>query len=417
MFLPRCIIALGFAVLLGGPGGASAAMPLVTGDFQGNFALKTLKGAPPLAWRVQLKPDGNGGLLGNATAHAPGLALEIVASLSSDEKTGTWKVTQGTLDAAAWSSILMAQSVTGKPATDMKVMGTLAITGGGTWSGSEFTGELMARLEDGTASSAAQGWDVGGISLQSVIALNPSGYDVRTITATAATLNAGGVAGRNFQLDAVGEGTTLTVKRVELEVLAGKVSLSPFVVNLLDPSVKTTAELTAVALSDLIHYLPPALSQADGLVGGKVNIDWSARFGLQTAGGSLVISPDSPASLKLVSTPGFLTGSMPERLQLLPAKAGFLARWFSLNNPAYDMLKRIELGQASLRVENLQVQLYPDGPGAPRSVRIDVLARPEDGSVVKSVKFEINVMGTLDQVIKLGSAGGLKINASAKVGK
>ena len=67
------------------------------------------------------------------------------------------------------------------------------------------------------------------------------------------------------------------------------------------------------------------------------------------------------------------------------------------------MLQRIELGQSPLAVETLRLQLYPDGPGGPRSARVDIVARPAGaGDVVEKITFSVNVSGPLDQVLQLG---------------
>jgi hypothetical protein len=130
--------------------------------------------------------------------------------------------------------------------------------------------------------------------------------------------------------------------------------------------------------------------------------------------GSLAVAAGQPATVRLASSPGLLTGNSPPRIALLPASMGALSRWFSLENPAHGMLQRIELGQAPLAVENLRLQLYPDGAGGARSARVEVVARTTGvGDVVEKVTFTVNVSGPLDQVLRLGLDNRAKIRLNS----
>ena len=60
----------------------------------------------------------------------------------------------------------------------------------------------------------------------------------------------------------------------------------------------------------------------------------------------------------------------------MPAIMGSLARWLALNNPAFDTLKRVEMGEMPLTVDKLNLAIYPDGPDGAVSARISVSARP-----------------------------------------
>jgi len=167
---------------------------------------------------------------------------------------------------------------------------------------------------------------------------------------------------------------------------------------------------SGVALSELAKLVPTTLAGAQGRVDGRVAMRWTPAAGLALGKGELHVSSDASASLRLAPEPGFLTGRVPRRIALLPAWLGPVARWFSPENPAYETLSKIEQGELPLAVEALEIELYPDGPDAPRTAHVMLAASPPEGSAVKRVRFNINVAGPLDQVIRLGLSDRLQLD-------
>jgi hypothetical protein len=161
-------------------------------------------------------------------------------------------------------------------------------------------------------------------------------------------------------------------------------------------------ELEGLDLAELSHLLPAALSEASGRINGQVGFDWNLAGGARAGRGEMTVSADTPAALRLAPAPGFLTERVPARIQLLPAWLGPLARWLAPENPAHGTLSDIELGRQPLQVEQLRVELRPDGPDGARSATVIVAARPALGGAVERVAFTINVSGPLDQVVRLG---------------
>jgi len=204
------------------------------------------------------------------------------------------------------------------------------------------------------------------------------------------------------------------VRSVEFAVLGGRVSLRPFDIDWSSASealsLSATAELHGLSLERLAAFVPEAVHEASGRVSGQVHLSWSQEGGLQIGTGTLHIDVDSTAQLRLVAMPGFLTQHTSPRFVWMPASFGRLARWLSLDNPAYDTLAEIEEGTQPLRVETLHVVLYPDGPGGPRSAAVSLVAHPLSGAVVKRLRFDINVAGPLDQVLRLGASDTVRLN-------
>jgi len=208
------------------------------------------------------------------------------------------------------------------------------------------------------------------------------------------------------------------VRVAEFGALGGRVSLRPFEIDLRNAeavSVAAIAELHGLALEQLATFIPEAVHEASGRVSGEIRLSWSAASGLQIGAGALRIDADAEdAQLRLVSMPGFLTQHTAPRFTWMPASFGRLARWLALDNPAYDTLAEIEEGAQPLHVESLHVALYPDGPDGPRSAVVSLIARPLSGAVVKQLRFDINVSGPLDQVLRLGASDSVRLNFGAQ---
>jgi hypothetical protein len=191
------------------------------------------------------------------------------------------------------------------------------------------------------------------------------------------------------------------------------VALAPFTFDPALPAVDTTADLTGLALGELAALAPQALTEAHGRLTGRVAVRWNAQLGAEPGAGALRVAAGTPATVRLAPTPGFLTQRVPARLGLIGGSFGPLSRWLSFANPAYDALRRIELGELPLAVDSLEVKLYPDGPDGAVSARVELSAHPaEAGSSVGRVSFAVNVAGPLSQVINVG----LKQNASIRSG-
>ena len=98
----------------------------------------------------------------------------------------------------------------------------------------------------------------------------------------------------------------------------------------------------------------------------------------------------------------------------MPAFFGPLGRWLAVNHPAYDTLRQIEMGEMALSVESLEVVLYPDGRDGKVSARVAVTARPADRRAVEEVSFELNVTGSLKEVLLLSTDQRVNIGVKSK---
>lgn len=395
-----------FAALAAGLSAAepASAWPPVRGDLSGKLALPRIAGFPDLVWRAEAQPVVGSGLALTASATAPGLSLRVELTPPMGNAAGTWRLVEGKIDAASWWRLSMEQAGVKSLPDDFTFTGQLTLAGSGEWRGADASGTLQVALAAGTAGSVAQNWSATGLVLDADFSVVATRLAVRAAHLRVESFQAAGLAAKNLVLDLAGaDAGRLTVTRAELAAFGGRIALTPFTLDPAQPAVKSIAEFSGLALGDLAAFVPQALKEAKGQVAGCVSIDWSLKSGLGPSGGAVTVSSAEAATVRLTASPGLLTGNSPPRIVLLPAFMGPLSRWASLENPAHSMLQRIELGQAPLAVESLNLQLYPDGAKGARSATIEVVARTTGvGDVVEKVTFTVNVSGPLDQVLRLG---------------
>jgi hypothetical protein len=397
--------------------GAPAAplLPHLGAELAGKLELPKVGGMPPLAWRVGVRTAESGELALTLSTTAPGLSLEIDATLPVGDAAGTWRVRRGAVDLAAWWPVASSRLPAGGLPPDLELTGALELSGEGTWRGAVIAGTVSVSLASGSARSAAQNWEATELGFAGE--LSPGPEEIRLVRGQVriGQVRVAGITARKIEVDAGGRvGGSLEVQRASVDVLGGRIGLSPFAVNLAEPKVETTAEFGGLALSELAALMPEALAEAQGQLSGRVAVRWSAAVGPELGSGSLAVLPGVPASMRLAQKPGFLTGRMPVRIAFLPAWLGPISRWLSVENPARQTLNDIELGQQSLAVDSLRVELYPDGPDGVRSASVEVSARPIGGGVVDRVTFTVNVAGPLTQVLRLGLNDRAKVSVAPK---
>ncbi|MCF7688423.1 MAG: YdbH domain-containing protein [Cephaloticoccus sp.] len=389
-------------------------LPPLQGDVAGQLTLRGFGQVPPLDWRILAQPGSPGENLFQVDVTAPGLSVGFELQVTDNELI-SWRIIRGEVDIGRWWRPLSRRAgMTGIP-EDMSMTGLVQMSGAGTIRGTAVNGRVTVDLHHGTVGSMKQNWTLSGLDVNTQLELGPEGPLVRQQHLRANEAEALGIKLHNLVLDAIGETEgRLTIQNARIDVLGGQVKLRPFSLDPAKLDIDTVAELNGVALGALADYIPQALSEASGQINGWVAVGWNAKTGAKTGGGSLTVESAAPASLRLAAMPGFLTQHTSERIQWLPDAFGPFARWMALENPAYNTLRRIEMGDLPLQVEKLQVQLYPDGPDGARSAMVEVVARPATGSAVEKVTFVLNVAGPLDQVLQLGSDERVKLNFGQK---
>lgn len=416
-FPRRACLALGLALTLAEvrSAEASTSWPPLHGEVGGNLQLPSLPELPAVAWKVNVAPTADGKLRLVLIATAPGLTVTVEAVPPLGDDAGTWRVTDGSADLKNWTPTILARLADSGLPADLALNGVVHLTGGGTWRGSGFEGTLRVALDDGHAQSDQQQWEVTGLAGSAELVIGPEGMILRSAQAGAEMARVAGVTAHRLNAEVVAEKSgQLNVRTAELEIFGGRIALTPFLLDPGAPAVATTAEFSGVALEELAKLAPQALAEARGQVAGRISVHWSAKLGFEPGEGALTALNGGPTTVRLAPEPGFLTQHVPARIALLPDWLGPISRWFAPENPAYDTLRRIETGQLPLNVENLQVQLYPDGPDGPRSAVVELSAHPEGDSMVKRVSFTVNVAGPLSQVLQLSFKDGVNMKVNAE---
>jgi hypothetical protein len=380
------------------------ALPPLSGELMGQIAMPRFPGLPPLAWHLRLNPAAGATLALAATATAPGFELECELTLPRGDAEGTWRIVAARIEAAAWWRLTADLAGLKALPDDFEFTGQLTLTGAGRWKGAEATGALHLALAAGAAHSESQGWSATGFTLEGEAELAGGRATLRAARVKVAAAQAAGIVAHDFRLEATGTPDgRLAVSRVEVVAFGGRVTLSPFTIDPAAPAVKSTAEFSSLALGELATLVPHALKEASGQIAGHAQINWSLQSGFGPGDGTVGISAAAPALVRLAPSPGLLTKRTPPRIELLPTFTGSLRRMLSLENPAYGMLQRIELGEVPLAVQSMDVRLYPDGPDGSRSAQVRVVARTTGvGDVIEKVTFTVNVSGPLDRVLRLG---------------
>lgn len=402
-------------LLCAATGAPAVVLPPLHGELTGRLVLRDCGDAPDIAWRLSAKPGAAGDGTMEAVAEAPGLHAAVRLQWRAETQTWQWRILRGELDLAPWWRALAVRADMAEALpTDLSLTGLVTLQGQGEIGPAGITGAITANTQELAMGSATQGWSVGDLRANARLDFTPEGRMVLAGELVAPRAEVAGMALDDLIAELSGEVTgTLQVTRAEFGLFGGRVEVQPFDLPQAGAETRLQADLKDLALEQLAPLLPATVQSVQGRLHGTVTAAWSAEGGLRPGTGGLVITPEASASMRLAPAPGFLTGHMQARITWLPAWLGFVARRLSIENPAYDALSDIEMGRTALAVDQLEVRLNPDGPDGPRSATVAVIARPASGGLVEQVSFTINVAGPLEQVLRLGTEGKVRVQMGA----
>jgi hypothetical protein len=393
------------AVLFGMP--ASAAkfeLPRITGELSGKLKATGLVGSPDVGWKLKVTPKGKDRRDIEADLVADGARLRLKASLDVATSNGTWEIVESELDAAAWLVVLAPQL--GELAQGVEATGSLELSGSGVVKEGRPAGTAKLIWSKGSLSNEAQGWTLGGITLEGDISMDIG--DLAAMTSSGpwelsiGTISSPRFGARNLFVRAqFNENRTVSLLVARLEIAGGEMTVDPSTVSLFPPVLDFTVRVDHIGLQDLVALVPGSVSDARGRIDGVVRLGWSEQAGIQIGAGNFKLRDDEVATLRLVSAPGFLTQRVPERLALLPAWTGPLGKWLATPNPVYGDVRGIELGQTELQIVSFSLNLDPDGDELTRTGVVQVSARPTTpGGAVKLLKFDLNIFGSVSELLK-----------------
>ncbi len=334
-------------------------------------------------------------------AEGHGFVLRARAELDAATLDGAWRIESAHADLASLLPRLAARL----PAAfaGLTAEGRVEITGEGGFRAGKPDGRAAFHLDNATASNPARGWSIEGLAVHAELAplSTPSTGAAAPQTLSFTRLEAGGIEIRDGRaVFALAPGGLLRLESFRAEGLGGVLAIAPFTLDLARPSASIRVEVAGIDSAQLASRLPAAVSEARGRLSGDLELRWDPRAGLGFGDGHLRLQETEPASIRLSPAPGFFTARVPEKIELL---GGPLRRLFTIRNPAFDTLKKIELGEMPLAIESIEASFEPSGDAEGRTARVVIAARPTaPDSAVKIVRFNIRVSGPLSQVIRFG---------------
>lgn len=378
------------------------ALPPLTGEFAGRVKATALPGSPEWTWKLGVSATEGGRRRADIAADAAGAKVRATAEVDPKTGAGTWSLEEAVFNAAVWVAAQPVKGLDGVTAT-----GTIRVTGGGTLRAGRPVGTIRVEWPDGSVRNEAAGWALEGVTLAGEFAVDAAAGRVASVAPLAAgvrTIVTRRFGARNFTLSGtLRDDRTLAVESARIEIAGGEASLVPCVVPLAPPVLKVRVRIDNVGLQDLVALVPAGLAEARGRIGGELGLSWSEAEGFQIGIGRLELARTEPTVVRLAPSVGMITSHLPRSFVLVPAWLGPISRWLTAENPSYGEMQQIELGQAELRVESLEVQVSPEGDERGRSASVRLRARPERAdSAVKELTFDVNVLGPLNAVLKLG---------------
>lgn len=382
---------------------APAHAATLTGRLQGVLELAA---APSVPWRVELAPGATATSLPlTLSAGTDGLELRVALNQQAGRDT-VWHIETATVDLVEWWPTIRSLAGLDETFAGWRLSGRVSVSGEGTLSADgQPVGRVRLTLEEGRAVHDADGIEVRGIRADiscedlTGFALD-DGQTVRIGNLKAAGIEAGDAVVR-FGRAADG---VVRLQELSAKVFGGTVSLAPFSFDPGNGRLLAKVEFKDISLVQLVMLVPSAISQADGLLTGSGTLDWKVTDPMPNIV-RLHVEKSDNAQLSLAAQPGFLSSGVPPRIAFVPPSWGLIHRLFSPANPIYQPLVNIELGRHQLSVDTLELTFNLKPNPGDRSAHLRLETRPvddEDAKAIKSLTIDLNVHGSLSEVISLG---------------
>lgn len=360
-------------------------LPAIAGELAG--AVTAWPGAPALRWRCTFLPGGESGTVqAILTGEGEGTFLDVAVWMRADGALD-WQLRRAELDLVVWAPALATRW---PELWVYSCSGTVSLAGAGRFQSGILSGNATVRLAGGRVENTADQLVVEGIELMLTLddlarLHSAPGQSLSWRAGRCAEIPLG--AGL-LQFSLAGE--TVQVERGEFNVMGGGLRLSPFTVNPSAPELEVVADVEQVDVAALLPLLPPLLSEAQGRLDGRLLLRYGAA-GLSIGTGHLALRGGSPAQLRLLPSPGVLSGSLPPKV-----------------NELYPGLVRIEMGEAWLLADQLEVRFLPEGDPAGRSATVHLVGGPSDPSLRAPLILDLNIVGPLEPLVNLGVKLGMQ---------
>lgn len=395
------------AMLMGGVSSVSAEGLRLEGQWAGKVQPDSR--LPEIPWRVKVDTMvlGDGDTRVELVAELPGGDVTLKVKSGSEPGGYIWTLAPQTLEVAALQPV---GAVFLPELWGVSLEGTLKVSGEGTWVNDEAAGELKFEWKPERLGWSEYDLKLRGVEVSGAVKLRESALAEIEVELRWRGATVGDIALGPGRVEVARSGEAAwAIKRVETSVWGGGVALAPFHFDPEEGKVATALVLTEVLADQLAKLVPQALASASGKLSGEVVVNWSKESGFRPGRGSLAMVDTESSRVRMAAVPGLLSSRVPSRIETLPAWLGPIAKWAGIENPAHDDLVEIEMGRRAMVVERLEVKFNPDGQGALRTVRADLVARPVGSPAVKRVSFGINVMGEWEDLVMLSSSKGASI--------
>jgi hypothetical protein len=384
--------ALAIATTLGVVRLPAADLPSIEGALAGDFMPTLLPGAPSLHWTVTVQPTKAGEHRVVLAAAGPGTHGRVELTLDPATGNGDWKVIDAGLQASSWSPALAQRLGLG---ANVAATGEWIVNGQGVLRASKPSGTIAIAWHNGSLGDAEAGWQLDGVTFEGEFAFDVatrSFKSARQATLTVQTITTKRFGARQLRLAAMlRDGDRVALDSASVEIAGGTVTADPAVVLLRPVDVQLDLRLSRIGLQDLVQFVQKVVLDATGRVDGQLHLGWSKATGPTIGAGAFVLSPGETADVTVAPSPGLITSSISPKLNdVLPALL-----------PA---LKRIEMGEAPLRAQLLDLTITPNGDQEGRTATVHLQGEPTDTNLHAPVDLVVNYRGPLNLLLKFGVA-------------
>ncbi len=391
----RCLLLI---ALIAGPARAERLpLPPLVGNVSGGIKPLVIPGAPALAWEVALDSKGAHERTGEVRLRGPGTDVVLALAVNIETGAGTWSLAKGVLELEAWAGAITRQ-LGAAAGQDLRITGTLELTGSGTVQEGHLVGEIDFALREATLGSATEGWTLEGIAAGGRFALASDPLAARSVepfTLAVRTISHPRFGARNLSVNGVlVDRGTFKLTSARLEIAGGTMLVAPTDVTLAPFRILADVTVNRIGLQDVAALVPSAVRSAFGRVDGTAQLGWSEERGIEVGRGHLVLRTDEPAEVTLNPSPGLFTSGLPN-LVVKYAVPG---------------LKQAEMGEVPIAADSLDITFSPDADALGRTATVHLTGVPKDEKRKPRISLTTNVRGPLKPFIKLGTEGDLSMS-------
>lgn len=387
-------------------------LPMFDGEVSGELAL--FRGNVDVRWRVvaESPPEEPGVRRGRLELSGHGAQVAAVATLDLKSGVTRWKIEKAEADLAELFPALSPHLL--PDFAHLFASGRITAEGGGevTADGS-VSGALAIVISDASVRDFFGGWAAEGLDARIELPALPALTTApgQHLALRRFTHASAGVEIRDTQTD-IGYGSDgrIHLSNTKTYGYGGLIEMAPFALNPLAPEVSTRVRIENIDSESLAAFLPGSIAETHGRFSGDLALSWSPETGVVPGDGKLELVKAPGTAIRLSKAPGFFTANMLPRIYFLPDSLGFLQRWFSIKNPAYDVLQKIERGESPIMVDAITINFTPDGDELGRSASVVIAARPADAkSAVKNLRINVNVTGPITKVLEMSTTDRVQI--------